>query len=306
MNMKRFKSLKNSLTKKSNSPLVVSLLFLSIVFAASAGFSYMYIFSRMPSQTSYNALGLKSITRSTQVSAFIGEFRFSLTGYTSPYARVIFEGQGIFDETFADKYGKFTFLNRFSPLSSREACLTAHDTDGRSTRPLCLPPFSVKKNVVIGPVLLPPTVSVTQDVYLVHDYGGLSGKAAPDSSVAIDLYSDNTKIPLTTYTDASGDYSISLPTEREKTLRAYSINHYADLISDKSTTLTMHILPVWQYILKSLTLIARYLKDFALPLILLVECLILVGLFLWGRHHSYPLMIRPESRLDVRPKDSRQ
>lgn len=247
-----------------------------------------------------SALGLQAITRSTRVSAFIGEFRFTLNGYTSPHARVVLEGQGIYDETYADENGRFVFYNRFSPLSSREACLTAHDTDGRSSVPLCLPPFSVLKNVTIGPILLPPTVSVNQDIYLAHDYGILSGKAAPESQVTIDMYADTQaqKINLLAKADTDGNYSVTLPTEQEKTMRLYSINEYKDLVSAKSNTLTMFILPIWQVILKWFVRIIGLLKGYLLPLIVLIEGLAILGLYLWGyRRKKYPLALYPKNQL---------
>ena len=67
------------------------------------------------------------ISKSADVrnSVSIGEFRFKLYGYTSPYAFITFEGLGIFDQTTANNKGYFEFNNRFSPFSPREACLSS-------------------------------------------------------------------------------------------------------------------------------------------------------------------------------------
>ena len=265
------------------------------VFSALIGFHWSSKAGHTASQPS--SLGLQAITESTHVSAFIGEFRFTLRGYTSPGARVILEGLGIYDETYANAAGEFVFLNRFSPLSPREACITAHDTDRRISNPLCLPPFSVHKNVSMGPILLPPTVSLNQDQFSVNDYGILTGKAAPDSEVDIDIYTETTaqKLSLTAQTDESGSYSLTLPTEHENTLRIFSINYYRELISDKSNTLTLAILPIWKLILKQFSIFFGFLKKFALPLILLFEGLILLLLFLFkDKARSHPLALRTQ------------
>lgn len=282
--MKKFKSLRKSLQARNNSFLSSGLLVLSLLSIAGSIFTFNYVRNRS-NLHGYYSLGLQSITKSINVSAFVGEFRFTLVGYTSPYARVILEGQGIYDETFADKYGNFTFYNRFSPLSPREACITAHDTYGRFSKPLCLPPFPVNKNAYIGPILLPPTVSTSQNIFLVNDYGSLSGMAAPNSNVTVDIYSNvqDSKIPIQALTDASGNYSITVPTDQYNTVRSHSINYYKSITSDKSITLTMQILPLWLYMLRQLIFLATYLKGYLIPIILLIESIILLYIYLRGR-----------------------
>jgi len=121
-------------------------------------------------------------------SVSIGEFRFSLYGYTSPKAQVTFEGLGIFDQTTADEKGYFQFNNRFSPFSSREACLSSKDQFGRLSSPLCLPPFPVNYNVSIGPVIMPPTVSLDKKDYFMGDQVILSGQAVPNTDVKLSMF----------------------------------------------------------------------------------------------------------------------
>lgn len=296
--MTRFKNLKNNsiVSHKSHKATLFLLLVISGLFFISAYCARLYIKNYTPA-----VLSIQEISRSTQVSAFVGEFRFTLTGYTSPFARVVLEGQGIFDETVADAYGRFTFLNKFSPLSPREACITAYDTDGRSSKPVCLPPFSVNKNVVIGPILLPPTLSVNQDSFIMNDYGILTGKAAPESLVSIDLYTDRAanKINLTTLSDGSGDYSLTLPTERQATLRMFTQNAHKELSSDTSNTLVLHILPIWKLIMKHLALLMKFLLRYWLPVALFIEGLILLVLWLLGKRSVYPLALRPHNELTV-------
>ena len=135
--------------------------------------------------------GIKSQSTNIENSVSIGEFKFSLFGYTSPFALVTFEGMGIFDQTTADGEGYFQFNNRFSPFSSREACLSSKDQFGRLSSPVCLPPFPVDYNVSIGPVIMPPTVSLDKKDYFMGDQVMLSGQAVPNTEVKLSVFGDN-------------------------------------------------------------------------------------------------------------------
>lgn len=133
-----------------------------------------------------------SISKSVETTAFIGffgqQYRFSIFGVTSPHALVTIEGIGIYDQTYADKLGNFEFVNRFSPITSREACLTAQDQFGRITQPTCLPPFSTNNNVRIGPVIIPPTLSLDRNDYYIGDEILLSGQTVPNSEVNLSMF----------------------------------------------------------------------------------------------------------------------
>ena len=98
---------------------------------------------------------------------------------------------GIFDQTTADGKGYFQFNNRFSPFSKREACLSSKDQFGRLSSPVCLPPFPVDYNVSIGPVIMPPTVSLDKKDYFMGDQVMLSGQAVPNTEVKLSVFGDN-------------------------------------------------------------------------------------------------------------------
>lgn len=289
-------------------PLSLLLLLLALL---SAGISftiitYKYSQSQAMEGPRYVA-GIRQISApDVTVGAFIGQFRFTITGYTSPFATVKIEGQGIYAETIADAHGWFSFEDQFSPLSPREACLTAIDTDGRVSSPLCLPPFSVQKNVVIGPIILPPTVSLTEPAIAVDEYGGITGKGVPYSTVDIDLYPQNKadKVSLSIGTDENGDYSLTVPTEHENTMRVYSQNTFLNFISDKSNTLTIIVAPLWKLILGRLKYFLDALSSVSISLILFIEGLVLLALFLISRRHNYPLALRPSHDIEKRKESS--
>lgn len=136
----------------------------------------------------------KSSSAGLEMSLSIGEYRFNLFGYSSPSALITFSGMGIFDQTYADEKGYFEFKNRFSPFSPREACLTARDQLGRLTAPVCLPPFPTRYDLSIGPVILPPTVSVNAQNYYQGDEVKLSGQTIPNSEVKFSVFAENREI----------------------------------------------------------------------------------------------------------------
>lgn len=233
-------------------------------------------------------------TGAVTVSASIGNFRFTLDGYSSPGALVTIQGMGIYNQTFANRDGYFQFSNSFSPFSPREACLTAQDQLGRLTSPVCLPPFSTNRNITIGPVILPPTVSMDKDVYYVGDEAILSGQSIPNSQIVLSTFVKNKSpriitqivkpvyadtIPqLTIKTDAKGNYSVALPSSSDEAMRLFTQTKYNEQPSAQSINLNIKIWPVWMMVINFFKLIFLLLKPRLLELIILVQ---LIGLIIY-------------------------
>ncbi len=72
----------------------ISTVFLLCFYCISIVF-LLFFYSKNPGQIA----GLKSTSSNVEVSLSIGEYRFSLFGYTSPHALVTISGMGIFDQT---------------------------------------------------------------------------------------------------------------------------------------------------------------------------------------------------------------
>jgi len=250
----------------------------------------------------YNIAGVKTTVYETSVSAFIGEYRFTLYGYTSPKALVTFQGLGIFDQTYADESGYFEFKNRFSPFSPREACLTAQDQLGRLTNPVCLPPFPVDYNVTIGPVLMPPTLSLDKSDYWVGDEVILSGQSIPESTISLSTFTDENKslisqvyafsLPkLETKTDKKGNFSIALPSSSAKKIRLFAQTKFQNENSPKSVNLTFKILPWWMIIFKFFIFLWLLIKPRLLEIVILIELIFLLIYFLRSHFHPKTLAI---------------
>jgi hypothetical protein len=243
-----------------------------------------------------------AVTKDTVVSATIGQFTFTLYGYTSPNALVTFEGVGIKDQTFADSTGFFQFRNRFSPFSPREACLTAQDQLGRNSNPLCLPPFPTNYNVNIGPVILPPTVSLNKSTYYVKDTVVVTGQTVPKTAVNLSLYQGKNlllktvspssfKFPEVQATsDVHGNFSVVLPSSKSTSYRLFTQTTYKKEVSPKSLTLSLSIFPIWMIIIQFLLFLWQLFLSRVLEVIMLIQAVILAA---WlYRHYAHPHRIR--------------
>lgn len=267
-------------------PILLTLLL--ILIPLQLGFLYL----KNPSEQPGIVAGIKSVSTDDIVnSAYIGEFRFSLFGYTSPFAIVTFEGMGIFDQTTANDIGFFAFNNRFSPFSKREACLTAKDQLGRLSSPVCLPPFPVNYNVSIGPVIMPPTVSLDKTDYFMGDQVMLSGQAVPNTDVKLSIFGDESKTSklaliksveaftfpqLTAKSDDKGNFSINLPSSTPNKFRLFGQTDFLKSVSSNSVKLSLDILPVWMVIIKFLLFLFSLLKPRLLEILILAEIIYII------------------------------
>ena len=263
--------------------ILLTLLF--VLIPLQLGFLYL----KTPPQSSGTVAGIEN-------SVSIGEFRFSLYGYTSPKAQVIFEGLGIFDQTTANDKGYFQFNNRFSPFSSREACLSSTDQFGRLSSPVCLPPFPVNYSVSIGPVIMPPTLSLDKQDYFMGDEVVLSGQTIPDSEVNLSMFGEDKdsrglladfhglirpveafSFPqLNIVSDSKGNFSINLPSESPEKFRLFAQTNFKKSISSSSVKLSLDILPVWMIIVKFFLFLFSLLKPRLLEILIFAEIIYIV------------------------------
>jgi len=235
-------------------------------------------------------IGTQGHTVSNSIS--IGEYRFSLFGYTSPLALVTFDGQGVYDQTTADEEGFFAFNNRFSPFSPREACLSSKDQFGRISTSVCLPPFPTQYDVNIGPVLIPPTLSLNSDYYYINDEIILSGQTIPNSEVDFSVFTRNsdsllskispfypiikpveaTSFPsLTAKSDSLGNFNLSLPSSGPDSFRLFAQSEYNDEKTPESVRLNYKILPVWMVIFRYLSIILGLIRSRIIEILIISE-----------------------------------
>lgn len=268
--------------------------------------------------TNYNVLGSQTaIDRNVWTVVQIGKYYFSLFGYTSPQALVTIEGVGIYDQTYANKEGFFSFDNSFSPLSPRETCLQAQDQFGRNTAPVCLPPFPTTYNTTIGPIIMPPTLSFDKNDYYMTDQIELSGQTIPNTSVDLSVFIDENKSivnyianslvksveaitfpELSTNSDEKGNYSISIPSSHPNFYRMFMTTNYLDSDSPKSITLNIKVLPIWMIIIKFFLFIFSLIKSRIIEMFIIGEIIILFVYYL--HKHLQPHIIARNKALTLR------
>ena len=251
-----------------------------------------YFFSRY----SFNSGSVQGKTVS--ISASIGGDQFFLYGYASPQSLITLEGIGLYEQTYSDGNGYFTFTNSYAPLNPTESCLTAQDQLGRLSTPVCIPPFPVSYQATVGPVILPPTVSLNRSDYFIGDMVELSGQSIPNSEVQFSVFSDESNlfsklfhtIPLlpkpayavtfpnlSTKSDTQGNFSLSLPSENSEKYRVFAQVTYNSSPSPNSARLTVTILPIWFIILKLFGILFGFFK----PRIMEISFLFELGILLW-------------------------
>lgn len=221
--------------------------------------------------------------------------RFSVFGYTSPNAIVQIQSP-IYGETKADGEGLYEFKYLFLALFREDLCIVAHDTENRSTPPLCIPPPTVYANKRIGPVLLPPSTSISSGNAYIGDSVTLTGQTIPNADVKLSLFTDElqqnkklTLIPeayaytlpqLSLTSNKKGEYSLTLPTASSQFMRMFTRALHDGNTTPKSLTLILDIFPVWMFLFKFFASFWSVLKAHLIEVIILTQLYFLLMYFL--------------------------
>ncbi|MFZ2206158.1 MAG: hypothetical protein WAV29_01710 [Microgenomates group bacterium] len=234
----------------------------------------------------------------------IGSSYFNMYGYTSPNALVIIQNPGIHNETFANQDGYFLFKYLSLSQFREDVCLVAHDTENRTTPPLCIPPPGSQDSKQIGPVLLPPSTSISSGNAYVGDSVTLTGQTIPNADVKLAMFTDESKqkklsfIPTAyAYTipqfdlksNKKGEYSLTLPTASSQFLRMFTRAIYDGSSTPKGLTLILDIFPVWMLLFRFLANILNFLKLHLFELIIITQLYLLLMYFL--KHYFKPHII---------------
>ena len=226
------------------------------------------------------------------VTATIGEPKLTLFGWTSPFALVELRGSQVYAETTANIQGYFYFDRVFLPqtANSPELCLSAIDTQDRTSFPTCLPPLPTGPyHVRVGPVLLAPTISLEKGNFLAGQQVAARGETMPNSKVTIflaneakgtaSLISPAYAFSLPQYqiiSDETGHFEFNLPASWPATWRVFASADYLDSPTPKSNTLAFKILFWWQYLWETLIGFLANLKPYWWAMVILVEIIIIL------------------------------
>ena len=238
----------------------------------------------------------KSIVRpNIIVSATIGIPKMTLWGYGSPSSIVELSGVGVKQSTNSDESGYYSFDLVYLPDTQNfpELCITAVDKDKRATIPTCIPPIERNNYFYsVGPVILPPTISLGTPQTYPESQVSAQGTTIPNSVVEIKLARPDVKgsawnfkivkkalayyVPsFSVVSDAKGEYSFNIPTNQNIEWRLFSITDYKDgNKSPKSNTLTFKALSVADYAWgKTISFLSSLIRW---PNILIIEIFLII------------------------------
>lgn len=291
-------------------------LFVKLTLILVIPFQLIFLYGKITNNTIGAIAGIQNQqTNEVKVTATIGDSHLNLYGYTSPQALVTLEGMGILDHSYADDDGYFQFSTLFSSKSSREACLSSKDLLGRLSSPVCLPPFPTGNDVSVGPVIMPPTVSLNSQNYYIGDQVILSGQAVPNTEVNLSMFGDDEKTsdfalirPVEAFTfpklkvksDNEGNFSINLPSSNPKKFRLFAQANFMKSASANSINLNFDILPIWMIIVRYFLFFISLLYPRLLEIVILLEiCYILY--VLKNHFHEKAIIIHQDNLPMVEP-----
>ena len=221
---------------------------------------------------------------SVSISASIGVNEVTINGYTTPQSRVELTSTNTFDVTYSDDTGYFLFNKTLLPRDYSDLCLSSTDENSRHTNPVCVPePPKTNFHTDIGPIVLPPTITLENSSIKPGSTVITSGQSIPNSEVSIHFYKVDDSadfFPKSAYayslptfktiSDEKGNFNLNLPTAYSSDYRLYASTNLNDNPSPKSNTLIYNMPSlIWLFIQENLYMII-FLPIFLSTLILFV------------------------------------
>ena len=235
----------------------------------------------------------------------------NLFGYTCPGCDVSTQNPGLYRKTTADATtGKFEFVSAFPSTLIEDICLVAQDKLNRVTMPVCIPPPSQQDNVSIGPIIMPPTVSINNNNFYTGDRIIVSGQTVPSTDIKLSFFTDESKTSFMAHlnpiretyaatlpkqdikVDSKGNFTMNLPFEDPQYYRTFAQTVYEKAFSQKSVTLNFDIFPGWFIIMKTLLGLLAGLKSRLFEIILLSQVLLIAYYVIhhFGQPHTIARM----------------
>ncbi|MDP1760523.1 MAG: hypothetical protein Q8L01_03735 [Candidatus Woesebacteria bacterium] len=198
-------------------------------------------------------------TPNITISATIGSPKMVIYGYAPSDSNVLLNGIGVSSNTQADSTGYYLFDAVYTyDFSYPEICIQAIDEKKRTTQPTCIPPLPATELVAyeVGPVLLSPTISLSQNSIVKRGQASMEGKTSPNKEVNIYIAKKENRanfslVPIAnaytipmfqTKSDKDGDFTFSLPTVDSSSYKIFVSGRFGDNLSAKSNTLTFVVM----------------------------------------------------------------
>lgn len=228
------------------------------------------------------------------VTATIGKSYLSIYGYGPIHSEVTLKGQGVSEKTISDETGLFRFGSVYNfTYSYPELCIQSSDAEDRVTQPTCIPPLPNNSLIPleVGPILLSPTLSLSDNKVATDSESYLSGKTTPNTEVNIYLAKSEQKnllslvsvvnaynLPiLRTTSNEKGEFDINMPTSDIAEYKIFVSTKFNDNPSAKSNTLQFAVISSVKSFFEWLV---NFLLQNKIMIFIMAEVLIFVMLFI--------------------------
>ena len=168
----------------------------------------------------------------------------SIYGNTSPNTIVRASGNRYYGHTVSNKSSYFIIENLALPTKTKEVCIEAIDEQNRMSNPLCLPVILSDTKRNIGPVILPPTLSISHNFLSVGTKAFASGRSLPSSKIIVSVFNNESLLPpLEIQSDDKGKFDFTLPTNKPSAFRIFAGGFLNNNPIPKSQTIYYYIYP---------------------------------------------------------------
>jgi hypothetical protein len=249
---------------------------------------YTYTPTPTPTATTISLPTLPPIKRYKQNALII-------YGYGPKQAEVTLKGFGVSEKTISDDSGLFIFGGIYSLTPKYpELCVQAVDNEKRVTQSSCIPalPDDSLIPLEVGPILLSPTISVSDNKVEEGQEVILSGKTIPSSNVNVFLAKKENNFnrlsfvketyaytlpELTIKANSDGEYNITLPTTDSAEYTIFTSSKFGGDLTNKSNTLDFVVLTKLKTYIEKLI---EFLLQNKILAVIMLEILVFVILFL--------------------------
>lgn len=200
-----------------------------------------------------------------EIKARLAEkFYLRIFGYTAPNALVQVLGIRVFAQGSSDTTGYFLINDVPVSNEAKEICITTIDSERRVGFPLCISLPVTNKPREIGPLLLSPTLSLSEGIIWQNQEAGASGRTIPNETVHVSFFevapesiTDHVAASLrgrmsgevhaadlpvlAISSDEKGAFSFNLPSSKALGYRFYVKSEYKGNPTPKSQTLAFLI-----------------------------------------------------------------
>lgn len=207
--------------------------------------------------------------QTTNVSASVGKYYVTISGYVSPFASVVMSANSIFmASTVADPEGNFTLKNVFVNEGFTDFCLEAIDVKRVGDSYTCLKIDAVFKDTSKEEIFLPPTLGLSGQKINPGSSVFASGYSMPSAKVIINISKD---IKIDVSADENGYYKYELKDLPAGKYSLFATARHGDKDSEKPTrTKDLEALSLGGVIKQNLFLILLFVLLVIVAIILLL------------------------------------